>query len=83
MATPRKIQFTNEAFKMMKNLKLLKVYWFSHHYGSPKRDYKVLFPQNFEFPSYELRYLYWDGYPLKFLPSHFDGENLVELNLRV
>ncbi|XP_034679883.1 disease resistance protein RUN1-like [Vitis riparia] len=82
MATSKEIQFTNEAFKQMNNLRLFKVYRSSHHYGVTKRDYKVLLPKNFEFPSYELRYLYWDRYPLKFLPSHFDGENLVELNLQ-
>ena len=37
---------------------------------------------DFEFPSYELRYLRWDGYPLEFLPSNFDGENLIELHLK-
>ncbi|KAJ9676054.1 hypothetical protein PVL29_024849 [Vitis rotundifolia] len=82
MATSKEIQFTNEAFKQMNNLRLFKVYWSSHHYGVTKRDYKVLLPKDFEFPSYELSYLYWDRYPLKFLPSHFDGENLVELNLQ-
>ncbi|RVW71073.1 TMV resistance protein N [Vitis vinifera] len=51
-------------------------------YYEEKWDYKVLLPKNFEFPSYEMRYFYWDAYPLKFLPSHFDGENLVELNLQ-
>ena len=34
-----------------------------------------------EFPSYDLRYLCWERYPLESLPSSFDGENLVELNL--
>ncbi|KAL6316317.1 hypothetical protein AAG906_017950 [Vitis piasezkii] len=51
-------------------------------YYEEKWDYKVLLPKNLEFPSYKMRYLYWDAYPLKFLPSHFDGENLVELNLQ-
>ena len=37
---------------------------------------------DFEIPSYELRYLRWDGYPLDSLPSNFDGENLVELHLK-
>ena len=37
---------------------------------------------DFEIPSYELRYLCWDGYPLDSLPSNFDGENLVELHLK-
>ena len=37
---------------------------------------------DFEIPSHQLRYLYWDGYPLDSLPSNFDGENLVELHLK-
>ncbi|KAL6329172.1 hypothetical protein AAG906_011631 [Vitis piasezkii] len=37
---------------------------------------------HFEIPSYELRYLCWDSYPLDSLPSNFDGKNLVELHLK-
>ena len=48
-----------------------------------KNTFKMRLDMNFEFPSYELRYLYWDGYPLDFLPSNFDGEKLVELSLEV
>ncbi|KAL6317044.1 hypothetical protein AAG906_026832 [Vitis piasezkii] len=36
----------------------------------------------FEFPSYELRYLHWDEYPLESLPLNFHGVNLIELNLQ-
>ena len=43
---------------------------------------KMHLDPDFEIPSYELRYLCWDGYPLDFLPSNFDGENLVELHLK-
>ncbi|CBI33325.3 unnamed protein product, partial [Vitis vinifera] len=39
-------------------------------------------PRDFEFPSYELRYLHWDGYPLESLPVNFHAKNLVELSLR-
>ncbi|XP_037493786.1 protein SUPPRESSOR OF npr1-1, CONSTITUTIVE 1-like [Jatropha curcas] len=34
-----------------------------------------------EFLSDELRYLHWDGYPLRSMPSNFQAEKLVELNL--
>ena len=44
--------------------------------------YKAPRSEGFEFPSYDLRYLHWEGYPLKSLPLNFDGENLVELNLK-
>ena len=36
---------------------------------------------DFKFLSNNLRSLYWDGYPLKSLPSNFHPENLVELNM--
>ena len=65
----------------MKRLRLLKVHW-SNHNDFMEKKYRMLLPEDFEFPSYELRYLYWDGYSLKSLPLYFDGENLVELHLR-
>ena len=36
---------------------------------------------DFKFLSSNLRSLYWDGYPLKSLPSSFHPEKLVELNM--
>ncbi|WKA11144.1 hypothetical protein VitviT2T_028671 [Vitis vinifera] len=42
---------------------------------------KVKLSKDFEFPSYELRYLYWQGYPLESLPSSFYAEDLVELDM--
>ena len=36
---------------------------------------QIWFGLDFEIPSYELGYLCWDGYPLYFLPSNFDGDN--------
>ena len=65
------IKFTTEAFKMMNKLRLLKVCR-GHECGST----------DFEFPSYELRYLHWDEYPSESLPSNFHGEKLIELNLQ-
>ncbi|KAJ9689286.1 hypothetical protein PVL29_014793 [Vitis rotundifolia] len=75
------IQFSTKAFAKMKKLRLLKAYW-KDHYGSMKKEYKLLLPQDFEFPSYDLRYLHLEGYSLKSLPSNFYGENLVEINLK-
>lgn len=65
------IQFNTKIFTKMKRLRLLKVHW-SNNNDFMEKKYKVLPPQDFEFPS-ELRYLYWDGYSLKSLPSNFDG----------
>ena len=73
MSTSRRIQFSTKVFKTMNKLRLLKVY---NWYGN-----EVHLPMDFEFSSCQLRYLYWDGYPLESLPKNFDAMNLVELDL--
>ena len=92
MSTSKQIRFTTNAFKKMKGLRLLKV----HHdveYGSMMKyckDKRIPrehlprehLPRDFTFPSCDLRYLHWDGYPLKSLPSNFHTGKLVELNLQ-
>ena len=61
----------------MKSLRLLKVYMIEDYL-----DYfKVDLPKDFEIPSFELRYLHFEGYPLQFLPRNFHAKNLVELDL--
>ncbi|XP_065874574.1 disease resistance protein RUN1-like [Euphorbia lathyris] len=42
---------------------------------------KVEFPQGLDYLPDELVSLHWNFYPLKSLPSNFNAENLVELNL--
>ena len=87
MLTSKQIRFTTKAFKKMKRLRLLEV----HHdveydsmmkYRKDKCIPREHLPRDFTFPSCDLRYLHWDGYPLKSLPSNFHGENLVELSLQ-
>ena len=83
MRISREISFTTEAFKRVRRLRLLKIYWswgFLNYMG--KGYQKLLLPKNFQFHSHYLRYLHWEGYSLKSLPSNFDGENLIELNLQ-
>ncbi|KAL6316879.1 hypothetical protein AAG906_022891 [Vitis piasezkii] len=75
------MQFNTKVFAKMKKLRLLKVYW-RENCGLMRKEYKLIIPKNFELPSYELRYLHWEGYSLKSLPSNFYGENIVEINLR-
>ena len=87
MSTSKQIQFTTKAFKKMKRLRLLKVHQDAQYDSLVKycKDVHIpngLLPRNFTFPSYDLRYLHWDGYPLKSLPSSFHAENLVELSLQ-
>ncbi|KAJ9684941.1 hypothetical protein PVL29_017097 [Vitis rotundifolia] len=83
MYKSRGISFTTEAFRRMERLRLFKVYWscgFLNYMGEECQN--LLLPEDFEFPSLYLRYLHWEGYSLKSLPSNFDGENLIELNLQ-
>nr|XP_048324761.1 disease resistance protein RPV1-like [Ziziphus jujuba var. spinosa] len=62
------------AFLKMKNLRLLKVY------SSFLMDkHKIHFPQGLQFLPDALRYLHWDGYPLKAFSSNFIAMNLIEL----
>ncbi|KAH9782918.1 ADP-ribosyl cyclase/cyclic ADP-ribose hydrolase [Citrus sinensis] len=43
---------------------------------------EVQLPNGLEYLPEKLRYLHWDTYPLRILPSNFKPKNLVELNLR-
>ena len=65
-------------FAKMKKLRLLKVYYNDHH-SLMRMEYKTFIPEGFEFPR-ELRYLHWEG--LESLPSNFDLENLVAIDLK-
>ena len=79
MSASKEIQITSEALKKMTNLRLLRVYWD----GLSSYDSNTVhLPEEFEFPSYELRYLHWDGWSLESLPSNFNGKKLVELSLK-
>ena len=75
-----RIHISTEAFAMMKNLRLLKIYW-DLESAFMREDNKVKLSKDFEFPSYELRYLHWHGYPLESLPLGFYAEDLVELDM--
>ncbi|MFQ6666172.1 hypothetical protein Gotur_032634, partial [Gossypium turneri] len=60
------------AMMKMRKLRFLKFY---HSCGRI-----ILFKGLLSFPN-ELRYLYWDGYPLRSLPTKFDLRYLVELDM--
>ncbi|CAN1130450.1 Disease resistance-like protein DSC1 [Linum perenne] len=74
-----KIEMVNlspKAFARMHNLRLLKFY------NSDNTSYsKVCIPEGLNSISDKLSYLYWDGCPLKSLPSIGRTANLVELSL--
>ncbi|WJZ87751.1 hypothetical protein VitviT2T_007106 [Vitis vinifera] len=80
LSRSKQLQFSTKVFAKMKRLRLLKIYGMDCC-GFMKKEYKIILPEDFQFPSQELRYLHWKGYPLKSLPSNFHGENLVVLNM--
>ncbi|KAK9903648.1 hypothetical protein M0R45_001070 [Rubus argutus] len=69
--------------RIWESLKLLDVYRKVCNYNVEvfKKYCKIYLPGGLESLPEELRYLYWDGYPLKSLPSQYFPENLVELHL--
>ncbi|XP_057998378.1 disease resistance protein RUN1-like isoform X1 [Hevea brasiliensis] len=70
------VDLISTAFLRMYNLRLLKIYNFTI-----RNNCKLHLPRGLEFLSDKLRYLHWNGCPLSSLPSNFQAENLVELNL--
>ncbi|PON87771.1 TIR-NBS-LRR-like protein [Trema orientale] len=62
-------------FNAMHNLKYIK--FINHYYENSPFD----FPHGLESLPEELRYINWNNYPLKYLPSDFTPEKLVELHL--
>ena len=64
----------------MTQLRLLKIFLGSE-VVSGEEDCKVCITSDFKFPSGNLCYLYWHGYPSNSLPSNFDPAKLVELNM--
>ncbi|KAL4351557.1 hypothetical protein GQ457_06G022720 [Hibiscus cannabinus] len=64
----------------MPNLKFLKFYR-SDRYNCFQKKSKICLPQGLSSLPNELRYLCWEGYPLRTLPPRIDPRNLVELDL--
>ena len=56
----------------MTKLRLLRI-------TAPQMQCEVHISDDFKFNYDELRYLFWDYYPLKLLPSDFKSKNLVWL----
>lgn len=74
------LQLRSDAFVGMHQLRFLKFFSSSYREGYVEED-KVHLCQGLEILSNELRYLHWHRYPLKSLPSNFNPENLVELDM--
>ena len=80
MPIEAKEHLSAKAFSKMKNLRFLKI-----GYVHPPQDLirgPIQLPQGLNYLSNELRFLEWDGYHLKFLPTNFQPIKLVELRMR-
>lgn len=64
----KEVNLNVNAFSKMENLRLLKI-WNGNFHG------------NIEYLSNELQFLEWHERPLNSLPSDFESDKLVELNL--
>ncbi|XP_021909742.1 protein SUPPRESSOR OF npr1-1, CONSTITUTIVE 1-like [Carica papaya] len=72
----KEMKLSPMTFSKMYNLKFLKIYR-----GSCQKNSKVCLPRGLKLLPDELRYLYWNAFPLKSLPCKFCPEYLVELYL--
>ncbi|KAK7362511.1 hypothetical protein VNO77_04627 [Canavalia gladiata] len=72
----RVLSLRYETFSKMINLRFLKFYM------GRGRTCNLLLPSGLESLSNKLKYLHWDGYPSKSLPSTFCPDNLVVLSMR-
>ncbi|KAK8272394.1 hypothetical protein V6Z12_D11G328700 [Gossypium hirsutum] len=75
MSRISELELKPEAFVKMRKLKFLKFY---HSCGT---NSKILLPHGLLSLPDELRYLCWEGYPSKTLPTKFHPRNLVELDM--
>lgn len=87
MSAQNEIQFSTKTFAKMNKLRLLKVHQDAKYDHTMEIDRDVHFPllalpSDLKLPSFELRYLHWDEYPLKHLPPNFCPMNLIELNMQ-
>ncbi|KAJ9687371.1 hypothetical protein PVL29_016026 [Vitis rotundifolia] len=95
LSTLKELHFSVDVFTKMNRLRMLRFCnaqicdswdyaWKWGNYDWYKYPYpkcKLHLYGDFKFLSNNLRSLYWDGYPLKSLPSNFHPEKLVELKM--
>ncbi|KAL0659413.1 hypothetical protein Bca4012_079998 [Brassica carinata] len=81
MSNVETIKLSPAAFNRMSSLKFLKFHN-SHCSRWCDNDHKFQFCEGLEHFPDELVYLHWQGYPYDHLPSDFNPEELVYLNLR-
>ncbi|CAA7026293.1 unnamed protein product [Microthlaspi erraticum] len=67
------------AFRKMRNLRFLKI--FTNTYMFEKKA-KLHLPDSFDYLPPKLKLLWWDGCPMKSMPSDFCPEKLVKLTMK-
>ncbi|RDX79531.1 TMV resistance protein N, partial [Mucuna pruriens] len=73
---PGDLYLSSDSFAKMTNMRFLKI-----HRRKWGRKFSVYLPNGLDSLSYKLRYLEWEGFCLKSLPSNFCAEQLVELHM--
>ncbi|CAH8345584.1 unnamed protein product [Eruca vesicaria subsp. sativa] len=81
MSNVEKIKLSPDVFMRMSKLKFLKFHN-SHCSQWCDNDHKFQFCEGLDHFPDELVYLHWQGYPYSCLPSEFNPEELVYLNMR-
>nr|AHG29000.1 NBS-LRR protein [Cicer arietinum] len=82
LTTIKKMQINPHVFDKMKKLQYLDIYSKGYCCVFLQNRQSFYLPQGLESLPNELRYLRWAHYPLESLPSKFNGEKLVVLNLQ-
>ncbi|RDY08072.1 Protein SUPPRESSOR OF npr1-1, CONSTITUTIVE 1, partial [Mucuna pruriens] len=80
LATIKEQKLMPHIFAKMKDLKFLEISG-NNYYNC--YDQFIHAADGLQFLATELRFLYWENFPLKSLPENFSGEELVILNLRL
>lgn len=75
MRNLKKQKLSHDIFTNMSKLQFLKIS------GKYNDDLLNILAEGLQFLETELRFLYWDYYPLKSLPENFSAKKLVVLNL--
>ncbi|XP_068323680.1 disease resistance-like protein DSC1 [Pyrus communis] len=78
MSKIKEIHLNPAAFKKMYNLRVLEIYNSS---SLDNKCSKLYLPEGLQSLPDTLSYLHWEGYPLKYFPSNFSPQNLVNIQM--
>nr|XP_043618616.1 disease resistance protein RUN1-like [Erigeron canadensis] len=70
----------SQSLRKMRNLCFLYVGWPFETSGSYSRRVYEYFTSKYHLPN-SLQFLHWKGYPFRYLPKTFQGDNLVEMEI--